>query len=143
MKTLLIIIVAVVVLGGGFYYYKLGSEAPAIVPGDQMGGQVENQPVETPVNIPTSVKEFTVEGLKFSFTPDLVTVKKGDTVRITFKNLDGFHDLVIDEFNVRTKQIPIGEETIEFVADKAGSFEFYCSVGNHRAMGMKGTLVVQ
>src|SRR3989338_3699063 len=104
MKTLLIIIVAVVVLGGGFYYYKLGSEAPAIVPGDQMGGQVENQPVETPVNIPTSVKEFTVEGRKFSFTPDLVTVKKGDTVRITFKNLDGFHDLVIDEFNWRTSR---------------------------------------
>ena len=143
MKTLLIIIIAVVVLGGGFYYYKLGSEAPAIVPGDQMGGQVENQPAETPVNTPTSVKGFTVEGRKFSFTPSLLTVNKGDKVRITFKNLDGLHDLVIDEFNVRTKQIPVGEETMEFVADKVGSFEFYCSVGNHRAMGMKGTLVVQ
>jgi uncharacterized cupredoxin-like copper-binding protein len=32
---------------------------------------------------------------------------------------------------------------VQFVADKTGTFEFYCSVGNHRQMGMVGTLVVQ
>ncbi|MDQ5952387.1 MAG: plastocyanin, partial [Patescibacteria group bacterium] len=71
------------------------------------------------------------------------TVQKGDTVRIIFKNEDGFHDLKIDEFNVATKQIQGGaEETVEFVADKAGTFEYYCSVGKHRDMGMKGTITV-
>jgi plastocyanin len=32
---------------------------------------------------------------------------------------------------------------IEFVANKKGKFEYYCSVGEHRAMGMKGNLVVE
>ena len=71
-------------------------------------------------------------------------VKIGDTVRVNFRNAGAMpHDFVIDEFNVRTKQIPVGEETIEFVADKTGSFEFYCSVGNHRELGMKGTLMIE
>lgn len=90
-----------------------------------------------------NVKTFTVTGKNFSFLPNTLSVKKGDTVRITFKNTDGFHDLVIDEFNARTKQMQAGgEETIEFVANKTGTFEYYCSVGAHRAMGMKGTLTV-
>ena len=70
-------------------------------------------------------------------------MKVGDTVRITFKNADGLHNLKLDDFQVATKQIKAGEsETVEFVADKAGAFEYYCSIGNHRAMGMKGTLNV-
>lgn len=90
-----------------------------------------------------NVKSFTVSGGNFSFTPSTMTVKKGDTVRITFKNDEGFHDLKIDEFKIATKQIAAGaEETVEFVADKAGSFEYYCSVGKHRQMGMVGTLTV-
>ncbi len=90
-----------------------------------------------------SVKSFTVEGKNFSFSPSTLTVKKGDKVKITFKNSGGMHDWVLDEFNAKTKQIAAGaSETIEFVADKAGTFEYYCSVGNHRAMGMKGTLTV-
>lgn len=96
-----------------------------------------------PVAQAPSVREFTVTGSNYSFTPAYLTVKKGDTVRITFKNSTGFHDLKIDEFSVATKKISAGtEETVEFVASKAGSFEYYCSVGNHRAMGMKGTLTI-
>ncbi|HRH31719.1 MAG TPA: cupredoxin domain-containing protein [bacterium] len=90
-----------------------------------------------------NIKTFTVTGENFSFEPSTLTVKKGDTVRIIFKNEDGFHDLKIDELNVATKQIQGGaEETVEFVADKAGTFEYYCSVGKHRDMGMKGTITV-
>jgi plastocyanin len=93
--------------------------------------------------VPTAVKEFTVTGANFSFTPSTMTVKKGDTVKITFVNSGGFHDLKIDEFAVATKKLSSGaQEVVEFVADKAGTFEYYCSVGDHRAMGMKGTLTV-
>ncbi len=92
----------------------------------------------------SSVKEFTVTGQNYSFTPSTLTVNKGDTVKITFKNADGFHDFRIDEFNVATNRISGGsEESVTFVADKTGTFEYYCSVANHRAMGMKGTLTVK
>ena len=54
------------------------------------------------------------------------------------------HDFMIDEFEVATNQIGDGEEEeMEFVADKIGTFEYYCSVGNHRAQGMKGKLIVE
>ncbi len=87
---------------------------------------------------------FTVVGNNFAFAPSTMTVKKGDTVTIVFQNSDGYHDFVIDEFSsAKTSRLQGGaEESITFVADTAGSFEYYCSVGEHRAMGMKGTLVV-
>ena len=92
----------------------------------------------------SSVKEITVSGKSFAFTPSTITVNKGDKVKIIFKNTGGFHDFVIDEFNVETPTIQSGQEaTAEFTADKAGTFEYYCGVGNHRQMGMKGTLVVK
>lgn len=91
-----------------------------------------------------AVKEFTVEGQPFSFTPNTITVKQGDTVTIVFKNIKGMHDFKIDEFDVATKKAAEGEsDTVQFLADKKGSFEYYCSVGHHRAMGMKGTLIVE
>src|SRR3989344_5824812 len=90
------------------------------------------------------IKTFTVIGKNFSFSPAEIKVKKGDTVKITLQNTGGTHDFVIDEFNVRTPRIKNGETaTVEFVADKIGQFEYYCSVTGHRAMGMKGLLIVE
>ncbi|HEY4528544.1 MAG TPA: cupredoxin domain-containing protein [Candidatus Paceibacterota bacterium] len=101
--------------------------------------------VQVATSTPTqNVKEFVVVGKNFSFSPTKIEVNKGDIVHITFKNEGGNHDLVVDGYNIRTKVLPSGQsETIEFVADKSGSFEYYCSVGTHRQMGMKGTLMVK
>jgi len=91
----------------------------------------------------SAVKEINITNKGLTFTPNEISVSKGDTVRITYTNAGGFHDLVIDEFMVRTKQIKAGEsDSFEFRADKSGVFEFYCSVGNHRKMGMFGKLTV-
>jgi plastocyanin len=91
-----------------------------------------------------AVKEFTVTGSNFMFDPSQMRVKLGDRVRVTFVNAGGTHDWKIDEFNVGTKVIQGGQqETVEFVADRAGQFEYYCSVGTHRQMGMRGTLTVE
>lgn len=90
-----------------------------------------------------SINTIAVTGSNFKFDPSEIMVKKGDTVRIVFTNSDGMHDFVIDEFDARTKVLKDGEsETIEFVADQAGKFEYYCSVGQHRQMGMVGNLIV-
>lgn len=101
-------------------------------------------PTPSPQSAPVAQKEFIVTGENYSFMPGTITVKKGDKVKITFKNIDGFHDFKLDEFGVATKKISSGqEEVVTFVADKAGTFEYYCSIGSHRAMGMKGAFVVQ
>ncbi len=92
----------------------------------------------------TNAKTFTVKGLNFSFDVKEIKVKKGDTVKIVFKNTEGFHDWRVDEFNAATKQIREGEEdTVTFVADKTGTFEYFCSVSKHRALGMTGKLIVE
>lgn len=91
-----------------------------------------------------AIKAFTIEGTNFAFSQKEIRVKKGDTVKVTLNVTDGFHDFVIDEFNAKTKQMNEGgTETIQFVADRVGTFEYYCSVGKHREMGMVGTLVVE
>ncbi len=90
------------------------------------------------------IKTFEISGNNFTFYPNEIRVKKGDLVKINFKNNEGSHDFILDEFNIRTEQLEAGTvETIEFIADKVGIFEYYCSIGSHRAMGMKGTLTVE
>ena len=54
------------------------------------------------------------------------------------------HDFVIDELNVKSEITKGGNSTVvEFTPDTAGTFEFYCSVGQHRANGMVGKLIVE
>ncbi len=88
-------------------------------------------------------KDFTVTGQNYSFSPSTITVNKGDRVKITFVSGGGTHDFKIDEFNVASQRMSDGaQDVVQFVADKAGTFKYYCSVGSHRAMGMEGTLTV-
>ncbi len=95
----------------------------------------------------TATFKLTGENFKFLMdgkeNPEL-RVKKGDRVRIEFTSTQGFHDWVVDEFNASTKQVwAVNSTFVEFVADKKGTFDYYCSVGRHREMGMKGNLVVE
>lgn len=90
------------------------------------------------------VKEITVTNEGFDFIPKEIRVNVGDRIQLTYENGGGYHDWVLDEFDAATSQFSGGQsETIEFVADEAGDFEFYCSVGNHRARGMWGNFIVE
>ncbi len=135
------VIVVVILIAGGFLLFKNKIIAPT-------DGEVNNYMPVPGSNVeeiaPVIVKEFSVDAVPFSFSPKTMAVNKGDTVKITVKNLEGTHDFKIDEFNAATRVLKAGEtQTITFVADKTGTFEYYCSVGNHRAMGMVGTLTVR
>lgn len=87
---------------------------------------------------------FTVTGTNFAFDVTEMRVKEGDTVTVNFEAAEGFHDWVIDAFDAATDQVRPGTPTsVTFVADAAGTYEYYCSVGSHRAQGMVGTLIVE
>lgn len=89
-------------------------------------------------------KMFMVNGTNFAFDVKEIRVQEGDTVTIHFMSEDGFHDLVIDEFNVHTEKLKTGGMAMAtFVANKKGTFEYYCSVGQHRMNGMVGKLIVE
>ncbi len=140
MKNTLVVAIVIIVLLiiGGLAYYAM---QPSYTPQNSQNNSENNgqNNVVAPVE-----KSFTVDGQNFSFSLTEIKVNLGDKVKITFNNVSGFHNFVLDEFNVKMDpfQGP-GTREVQFVADKTGTFEFYCSVNNHRQMGMKGKLIVE
>lgn len=87
---------------------------------------------------------FNLSGRNFVFSLTEIKVKKGDKVTIDFSSADGYHDWVVDEFKAATARVQTGaSSSVTFVADKTGTYEYYCSVGSHRQMGMVGKLIVE
>jgi plastocyanin len=94
-------------------------------------------------------KTFNLTGKNFKFlmngteSPE-IRVKQGDKIRIEFTSTEGFHDWTIDKFNAKTERVQTNGTTfVEFIANEKGTFEYYCSVGSHKAQGMKGNLIVE
>jgi len=159
-KLLVVVAIALVVLGGFFLFSGSDTNSSSDVIDNSNSGasNLIADPIIDPVDTSgdgesmedeEEVKTFVVTGENFKFVmnglnnPDL-KVKQGDTVRIEFTSAGGLHDWVVDEFDASTKRVNTGGSTfVEFVADKTGNFEYYCSVGSHRAQGMKGMLIVE
>jgi cytochrome c oxidase subunit 2 len=92
---------------------------------------------------PTS-RSFEITASRFQFEPDRLEVSEGDAVHLTLHSADTTHGFGIKEIKVEAV-IPKGGQpvTVEFVADQAGTFEFFCTEycgAGHR--DMRGTLVV-
>lgn len=78
----------------------------------------------------------------FFFEPSVINAKAGQDVNITFTESAGFHTFVIDAIDLKATVSADG--TVSFTAPTTpGRYEFYCDVGSHAQLGMKGTLVVE
>jgi len=172
MKALYIFI-ALVVLGGGYFIYSQRAEAPAASEmgmteegyadmDEHDNGETHDETADMAMPAPgnedveemiadkggdgevDAVKTFEIGGTNFAFDVTEMKVKEGDTVTVNFVSNDGFHDWVVDEFGAQTERVQTGGTTsVTFVAERAGTYEYYCSVGQHRANGMVGTLIVE
>jgi cytochrome c oxidase subunit 2 len=96
-------------------------------------------------DVPTAPpRSFEVTASRFKFEPAMLEVTEGDRVRLTLRSTDTEHGLEIKKLKVKVA-VPEGGDpvTVDFVADKAGTYEFkcseYCGSGHGR---MKGRLVV-
>ncbi len=90
------------------------------------------------------VVEVRVSAKQFEFNPSTIKVKKGQRVRIILTSQDVTHGLAIPAYGINVPVSKGEERVIEFVADKTGTFEFYCSIycgAGHGAM--RGTLIVE
>ena len=92
----------------------------------------------------SQVREITIEAEEYSFSTEGISVKKGEKVRLTLVNNGRMsHDFVVDDTDIAASLAGPGKSvSVEFTIEEAGSYTFYCSVGNHRALGMEGTLEV-
>ena len=87
---------------------------------------------------------------EFSITPATITVPLGEPVTFVVTNTGGAqHNLEvelesrgIEQRLFQTNLMPGETRRATFTFEAAGEWEMYCPVGNHRALGMEGTIVV-
>lgn len=80
----------------------------------------------------------------FTFGTEEIRVKQGESLKVSVMNKSGVHDFVIDELDVNSGIIAEGDTMeITIPTDKPGTYEYYCSVGQHRQLGMVGTLIIE
>ena len=88
--------------------------------------------------------EYEIICRKSFYTPNQITVKKGELVKITLKSMDVTHGFAIDELNVATEVAPGPPVAVQFTPTRAGKFDFYCVVRCGKDhLKMRGTLIVQ
>ncbi len=101
----LLILFTVVGLFGGTFYYK----------------QREKILAEEGVEIHIVAKQWV-------FEPSEIVVKKGQKVTLIVSSADVYHGFMIEAYGINEVIPPSGTVKITFVADKAGTFEYRCSV---------------
>jgi len=91
------------------------------------------------------VREFTVTGDHYAFSPATIQVNRNDVVKITFTARDIPHSLTIDGPYRISKRASAGQTvTFEFRADQSGQFPFYCNLSQDaKCKEMKGSLSVR
>ena len=80
---------------------------------------------------------------KFDFSPDSITLKKGEPVVFEISSADREHGFNLRAFGVRTNVSPGKVSRIRFTPDKTGKFTFSCDVfcgDGHEEM--TGTVIV-
>ena len=90
------------------------------------------------------VVEFNMIAKQWEFDPGTITVSRGDKVILHIKSVDVTHGFALPDFGISQILEPGKEVTIEFIADKKGTFTFFCNVpcgSGH--LSMRGTLVVE
>ncbi len=91
-----------------------------------------------------AVHEIQMTAKKYEYSPNPIRVKKGERVRLIITATDRDHGFKLEAFNIEQRLKKGVPTTVEFTADKAGTFPFKCSV--HCGFGhggMKGTLIVE
>lgn len=92
---------------------------------------------------PPHRREFTIRARDYRFIPNRIEVTQDDLVKLTIQSEDVAYSLTIDEYRVSKRVPPGGSTTLEFRADRAGTFSYYSNLtSDDRHARMRGDLVV-
>jgi nitrosocyanin len=137
-----VIIVAVAIFGltrsqsgtdehdaGEMHDHTSKPETTAGHPHDDAARHHQNKSDLSPTGrIVDGVRVIEVAARKFEFDPATIVVRQGEKIRLEVTSEDVTHGIGIEAYNIDRKLDPGKMETIEFVADKVGTFHFHCSV---------------
>lgn len=84
-------------------------------------------PSPGPAGRPAS-RTLRIEASSFAYAPAVVEVQHGDTVEIELVSTDVVHGLYLEGYDLDLTADPGQTARLSFVADRSGSFRFYCSV---------------
>ena len=94
------------------------------------------------LSITLNATTYTIDAGNMYYSPENLEIEVGDTVE--WSNVQGYHDVEITSgpelfsFSPCSGPCSIGSYTFSI----AGTYDYICSVGNHAAMGMIGTIIV-
>lgn len=96
------------------------------------------------IELTGETKEIEVEVSNWKFVPELIEVNLGDEVELHLESIEGTHGIVVPQFGIN-EVLKLGEDVhVDFIADKKGTFNFYCGVPCGRGhSGMNGIIVVK
>lgn len=88
-------------------------------------------------------REIRVTADEFSFSPDVIEVRAGETVNVVLVNAGALpHDLTVPAVGFSLAVAPGATAEAALTAPAPGTYPFLCSVPGHREAGMVGVLVV-
>ena len=99
--------------------------------------------IYTRANAVPAERVIRITAKKFDFSPDSITLKKGEPVVFEISSADREHGFNLRAFGVRTNVSPGKVTRVRFTPDKTGKFTFSCDVfcgDGHEEM--TGTMIV-
>lgn len=91
-----------------------------------------------------SANPITIDLAEYSFSPDHLTLKAGQTAELALTNTGKIlHTFTVPDLNVDESLAAGQSKTITVRAAKSGTFELFCSIPGHKERGMRGQVNVQ
>lgn len=137
-----------VVLAVGLIFFRTTNQQP--ITGMVVGVETATKEPSNDIRQENTVKktggtrEFTITAFNYGFSPETILVTQGDIVKLKLSSSDIPHGFAIDEYNISEYLDSKSEKTVEFMANKKGTFTYYCDVPCGSGHGsMRGRLIVK
>lgn len=99
----------------------------------------------TPTLVSRAPRVFIMYVKNWSFSPNIIRIRKNDRVELRVKSMDVPHAFTIAGYNISGKLEPFKFYTYSFLANKTGQFVITCTLncGPAGYIDMKGILYVE
>ena len=82
-----------------------------------------------------SPRRIEIVAKRFTYDPDVITLKKGEPVVLVLRSIDVTHGLKVDGLNIKSNEIKKGKDTdIQFTPEQTGHFvgqcAYFCGTGH-------------
>ena len=89
-----------------------------------------HQPAQNSASVNRPAKKYrdiTVVAIEGKITPDVIRVRRGDLVRLTFVAKDGTYGVKIPALKIKGKATPEHSVAVEFAATSEGEYDVHCT----------------